>query len=159
MKGSRWVAAAGAAATLLFTGCSSSTELRSTGGQVASATAVAQPVICRVDMKVPGFEVTDTRTVPQADRIGQSVRLRDGAGRKLLLTSGVPGDFAEGATSRGQVAAPGGAEGQLYGAGSVWVITWDEGGPCGTHAVIGNDIGKHGFIVAMSRAGVIQPGD
>lgn len=85
--------------------------------------------------------------------------MRDDAGRRLMLSAGVPGEFAEGATLRGQVPVRGDLEGRLYGAGSVWVLAWDEQGPCGSRVVVGNQVSKHGFIVAMTRAGVLQAGD
>lgn len=125
----------------------------------SAVTASTEPVRCSVGTRVPGFQVTDSHAVPEPDRVGLSVRMRDPAGHKLVFTAGVPGDFAEGATSLGQVSVMGGLEGQIYGAGSVWVLTWNEGGPCGLHSAIGNDVSKRGFIVAMTNAGVMQPGD
>jgi hypothetical protein len=159
LKGSsRWVAAALAAATLLLAGCSGTRDPNAIE-QVSPSLLTVQPVECHIGIRVPGFDVVDQSRVPMPDRVGLTVKMTDAAGRKVLLKAGLPGDFAEGATPLGQVSVVGGLEGWLYGAGSVWVLTWDSGGPCGPHVAIGNDISKYGFVVAMTRAGVMLPGD
>lgn len=88
------------------------------------------------------------------DHVGSRLRSKASGGRTLFFNVGIPGEFAEGAELRGVISVLDGHEGNLYGAGSVWILTWNEGGPCGANVVIGNGFSRGGFLATLTGSGL-----
>lgn len=129
-------------------------------GSPDPAPEISIPPECEIDVDKPeGFRQASHRHVEYDDHVGSRLKFQDGRGRSLFYNAGIPGEFAEGADLRSTVPLLNGDDGSLYGAGSVWILTWDEGGPCGDHVVIGNGFTESGFVVTMTSAGLLEPGD
>jgi hypothetical protein len=81
---------------------------------------------------------------------------RDEAGRELHAFAGIPGEFGEGLPDAGTVVLVGGEIGRLAGGvHRVWVLVWDEGGPCDPKVVLGRGFERRAFLETLERAGVI----
>jgi len=127
------------------------------GRETAASHFALSPQTCTGDAPTPaGFRVSGRERVPQPGHVGTRIVMTDGWGRALHYEIGIAGEFAEGTTPRGPVTVLGGYEAQMYGAGSVWTVIWEEGGSCGDRVVIGNGISRRGFVEVMSEAGVIE---
>ncbi|MGH2658435.1 MAG: hypothetical protein ACRDHS_01925 [Actinomycetota bacterium] len=105
-----------------------------------------------------GFRSTETFEDPSADRVGVRLSFRDDQGRELHVFAGIRGEFGEGLPLASQVRLTSGEEVRLLGKEETWVIAWDSGGPCGSHAVVGNGFAKQRFIDVLEESGVIAPG-
>jgi len=115
---------------------------------------------CQTELAAPrGFRLVSHQHVEYDDHLGSRLRLKAPHGRTLFYNVGIPGEFAEGADLRGVTSVLDDHEANLYGAGSVWVLTWDEGGPCGANVVIGNGFAKRVFLATLTGAGLLNPGD
>jgi hypothetical protein len=102
-----------------------------------------------------GFKVTETVEERYRDHIGVRITFGDERGRRLHYFTGVPGEYGEGLPVAGSAHVASGADVSLIGKDQTWVIAWDTGGLCGSHAVIGNGFTKEGFIKALQSSGVI----
>lgn len=105
-----------------------------------------------------GFRSTETFEDPSADGVGVRLSFRDDQGRELHIFAGIRGEFGEGLPLASQVRLASGEEVRLLGKEETWVIAWDWGGPCGSHAVVGNGFAKQAFIDVLEESGVITPG-
>jgi len=103
--------------------------------------------------------VVSHQHVEYGDHVGSRLRSKAPGGRTLFFNVGIPGEFAEGAELRGVTSVLDGHEGSLYGAGSVWILTWNEGGPCGASVVVGNGLSRDDFLATLTGSGLINPQD
>jgi hypothetical protein len=114
------------------------------------------PMNCpAIAMAPSGFNVTETVEERYPDHIGVRVTFTDDHGRLLHSFAGVPGEFGEGLPVDGSVRLVSGQDVSLIGKGRTWIIAWDTGGLCGSHALIGNGFTKEAFIKALNASGVI----
>jgi len=128
------------------------------GGAASQPTPTSERSTCEVSFVTPpGFERTDTFEEPYPDRIGVRLGFRDEAGRELHAFAGIPGEFGEGLADAGTVVLVGGGIGRLAGGvHRVWVLVWDEGGPCDPKVVLGRGFERRAFLDTLERAGVIS---
>jgi hypothetical protein len=127
------------------------------GGAASQPTPTSERSTCEVSFVTPpGFERTDTFEEPYPDRIGVRLGFRDEAGRELHAFAGIPGEFGEGLPDAGTVVLATGRIGRLAGGvHRVWVLAWDEGGPCDPRVVLGRGFDRRAFLETLERAGVI----
>jgi hypothetical protein len=127
-----------------------------TGRTAEQQTALPSPTKCGALAVAPsGFKVTETVEERYPDHIGIRITFRDDRGRRLHSFTGVPGEYGEGLPVAGSAHLASGEDVSLIGKDQTWVIAWDTGGLCGTHALIGNGFTKEGFIKALKVSGVI----
>lgn len=135
-------------ALLVVAGC--------TGRTAGQPAARPSPIRCsRVAVAPSGFKVTETVEERYLDHIGVRITFGDERGRHLHYFTGVPGEYGEGLPVAGSAQLASGDDVSLIGKDLTWVIAWDTGGLCGSHAVIGNGFTKEGFIKALRASGVI----
>jgi hypothetical protein len=89
-----------------------------------------------------------------ADHVGVRLGYRDELGRELHAFAGIPGEFGEGLPAAGEVELAPGVTGLLSGSGTVWVVEWEEGGPCDPRAALGNGFEREAFLEVVEDAGV-----
>lgn len=125
-------------------------------GQAPEA-APAGPPVCDARFAPPaGFEPTETFKEEYPDRIGVRLGYADGEGRELHAFAGIPGEFGEGLPDAGIVTLSGGRTGQLSGGpNAVWVVSWDEDGPCDPRAVLGSGFGRRAFLAILEGSGLV----
>jgi hypothetical protein len=123
------------------------------GGERASEPAPT-PTCTPVPEPPAGFEQTERFEDPYGDHVGVRLGFRDADGRELHAFAGIPGEFGEGLPVVAQVTV-GDAGGALLGEGSVWVLSWDEGGPCGTHAVLASGFSEQEFRRLLADHGMV----
>lgn len=129
------------------------------GATPESASVPTDQPKCEAGFVPPvGFRATETFEDPSADRVGVRLSFRDDQGRELHVFAGIRGEFGEGLPLAGPLELGSGEEVLLLGEDETWVIAWDLGGPCGSHAVVGNGFAKQGFIDVLEASGVIAPG-
>lgn len=130
----------------------------------ADATGVARPtdepiheaLRCSVVFAVPsGYRHTETTVVPEPGRLAIRESYRDRKGRGLHVSAGIVGEFGEGARTVEEFDLLGGRVARLYGAGDVWVLTWDEGGPCGFRTVTGSGMDRERFVRILEIGGLV----
>lgn len=134
-------------ALLIVAGC--------TGRTAGQPAARPSPKCSRVAVAPSGFKVTETVEERYPDHIGVRITFGDERGRRLNYFTGVPGEYGEGLPVSGSAQLASGDDVSLIGEDLTWVIAWDTGGLCGSHAVIGNGFTKEGFIKALRASGVI----
>jgi len=105
-----------------------------------------------------GFRSIQTFEDPSADRVGVRLSFRDDQGRELHVFAGIRGEFGEGLPLASQVRLASGEEVRLLGKEETWVIAWDTGGLCGSHAVLGNGFTEAEFVGLLQESGVVTPG-
>jgi hypothetical protein len=127
------------------------------GGAATQPTPTSERSTCEVSFVTPpGFERTDTFEEPYPDRIGVRLGFRDETGRELHAFAGIRGEFGEGLPDAGTVELATGAIGRLSGGvHRVWVLVWDEGGPCDPRVVLGRGFDRRAFLEMLQRAGVV----
>jgi hypothetical protein len=115
------------------------------------------PPVCDTRFAPPdGFEPTETFKEEYPDRIGVRLGYADGAGRELHAFAGIPGEFGEGLPEAGTVRLAGGRNGQLTGGpNDVWVVSWEEDGPCDPRAVLGSGFDRRTFLATLERSGLV----
>jgi hypothetical protein len=112
-------------------------------------------VVCNVRFAAPaGFEPLEPFEERYPDHVGVRLGFRDDRRREFHVFAGIPGEFGEGLPSAGSVGLTGGRSGSLAGRVHVWVLTWEEGGPCDPRAVIGNGFSRDEFHAALVDAGL-----
>jgi hypothetical protein len=128
------------------------------GGAASQPPPTSDRPTCEVSFVTPpGFERTDTFEEPYPDRVGVRLGFRDEAGRELHAFAGIPGEFGEGLPDAGTVVLVGGGIGRLAGGvHRVWVLVWDEGGPCDPKVALGRGFERRAFLETLERAGVIS---
>lgn len=117
------------------------------------------PPVCGAPFAPPaGFEPTETFKEEYPDRIGVRLGYADGDGRELHAFAGIPGEFGEGLPDAGSLRLAGGGSSRLSGGpNEVWVVTWDEGGACDPHAVLGSGFDRRAFVAVLQRSGLVAP--
>ena len=115
------------------------------------------PPVCDVRFVPPtGFEPTETFEEKYPDRIGVRLGYADGRGRELHAFAGIPGEFGEGLPEAGTVMLAGGWTGRISGGpNGVWVVSWDEDGPCDPRAVLGSGFGRLAFLSVLEDSGLV----
>jgi hypothetical protein len=103
----------------------------------------------------PGFETVQTFEEPYPDHIGTRVSLRNKAGRRLFWFAGIPGEYGEGLPAAGRMRVVSDGRVPLIGSDTTWVVSWDEGGVCGSRALLGNGFSKARFIQLLRRSGIV----
>jgi hypothetical protein len=127
-------------AAIALAGCSAPDEL---------------PVVCDVRFAAPaGFDPLEPFEEEYTDHVGVRLGFRDARGREFHVFSGIPGEFGEGLPAAGSVPLTEGRSGSLAGRAEVWVLTWEEGGPCDPRAVLGNGFTREEFDAALADAGL-----
>jgi hypothetical protein len=112
-------------------------------------------VVCGVRFAAPaGFDPLEPFEEQYADHVGLRLGFRDERGREFHVFAGIPGEFGEGLPAAGSVALTEGRSGDLAGRAEVWVLTWEEGGPCDPRAVLGNGFTREEFQAALADAGL-----
>jgi hypothetical protein len=115
-------------------------------------------VVCSVRFAAPaGFGPLEPFREQYADHVGVRLGFRDDRAREFHVFSGIPGEFGEGLPAAGSVALTEGRSGDLAGRAEVWVLTWEEGGPCDPRAVLGNGFTREEFQAALADAGLAPP--
>lgn len=127
------------------------------GGAASQPTSTSERLTCEVSFVTPpGFERTDTFEEPYPDRIGVRLGFRDEGGRELHAFAGIRGEFGEGLPDAGTVELAAGGIGRLAGGvHRVWVLVWDEGGPCDPRVVLGRGFDRPAFLETLQRAAVV----
>jgi hypothetical protein len=127
------------------------------GGAASQPTPTSERSACEVSFVTPpGFERTDAFEEPYPDRIGVRLGFRDEAGRELHAFAGIRGEFGEGLPDAGTVELATGGIGRLAGGSHrVWVLLWDEGGPCDPRVVLGRGFDRRTFLDTLRRAGIV----
>jgi hypothetical protein len=145
----RWTGVVMLAALTATTAC------RAGAADEPRATHRAERPTCEATFRRPaGYRLVDTHEVNLRDHIGVRLAFRDRRHRQLYVFSGVPGEFGEGLPPTEVLTL--GTEDRVWlvGRRGTWVVAWDEGGPCGSRAVIGDGLTKEAFLRALRRAGV-----
>jgi hypothetical protein len=116
-------------------------------------------VMCDVRFAAPsGFEPLDPFEERYPDHVGVRLGFRDDGGRDFHVFAGIPGEFGEGLPAAGSLGLTEGRSGDLAGRALVWVLTWEEGGPCDPRAVLGTGFSRKDFHAALVEAG-LAPGE
>ena len=115
------------------------------------------PPVCDARFAPPaGFEPTAAFKEEYPDRIGVRLGYADENGREVHAFAGIPGEFGEGLPDAGVLRLAGGERGRLSGGpNEVWVVTWDEGGPCDPRAVLGSGFHRRAFVAVLEAAGLV----
>ncbi|HJS27450.1 MAG TPA: hypothetical protein VJ913_10035 [Actinomycetota bacterium] len=117
-----------------------------------------EPIACAPMFEAPtGFEALGSFEEEYPDHVGVRLGYRDQEGRELHAFAGIPGEFGEGLPDSGDVALTHGRTGDLFGHGNVWVLVWDEGGPCDPRAVLANGFDRRSFLACLERSGIVAP--
>jgi hypothetical protein len=113
------------------------------------------PVVCGVRFAAPAdFDPLEPFEEEYPDHVGVRLGFRDEGGREFHVFAGIPGEFGEGLPAAGSVPLTEGRNGNLAGRVEVWVLTWEEGGPCDPRAVLGNGFTREEFDAALIDAGL-----
>jgi hypothetical protein len=124
-------------------------------GLGSCAVADDPPVVCNVRFAAPAaFEPLEPFEEEYPDHVGVRLGFRDDREREFHVFAGIPGEFGEGLPPAGSVGLTGGRNGSLAGRALVWVLTWEEGGPCDPRAVLGNGFSREEFHAALVDAGL-----
>ncbi len=111
---------------------------------------------CEPEPRPPvAFDRRSAFTVEEADHVGVRATYRDPRGRKLVVASGITGEFGEGQPSAGTVPLAGGGQAQVLGVGRAWTAVWAAAPPCATRAIIGHGFDRAGFVRVLQRMGVV----
>lgn len=114
--------------------------------------------ICELGFPPPrGFSVLETVEIPEADHVGVRTSYRDQDGRELHFTSGISGEFTEGAAAQGILTVSTGARAGLFGGARDWLLMWTEDGPCTVRTAAGNGFGREEFLEELVHVGVLGP--
>jgi len=117
------------------------------------------PVVCNVRFAAPaGFEPLEPFEERYADHVGVRLGFRDDRRREFHVFAGIPGEFGEGLPAAGSMGLTEGRSGDLAGRVHVWVLTWEEGGPCDPRAVLGTGFSRTEFQAVLVDAG-LAPAD
>lgn len=117
---------------------------------------MAEPIRCESAFHAPtGFEARKPFQETLRDHIGYRVEYRDDSGRSLYYFSGIAGEFGEGLPPVKVFRLVTGQRSWLIGKERTWVIAWDTGGLCGSHALFGSPFTQHEFVGVLRESGVI----
>ena len=127
-------------------------------GPAPEASPPAPPVCDSRFVPAAGFEPTETFKEEYPDRIGVRLGYADREGRELHAFAGIPGEFGEGLPDAGTLALAGGRTGRLSGGpNDVWVVSWEEDGPCDPRAVLGSGFDRRAFLAILEGSGLVVP--
>ncbi|HET7237004.1 MAG TPA: hypothetical protein VFK59_11315 [Actinomycetota bacterium] len=110
--------------------------------------------VCDVSIEPTGWQALPAFRERYADHVGVRLGFRDGLGRELYAFAGIPGEFGEGMPAAGEVELAPGLVGRLSGSGVVWVVEWEEGGPCDPRVALGNGFEREEFLDVVEEAGI-----
>jgi hypothetical protein len=102
-----------------------------------------------------GFLPSQSDRVPQLSAIGVRESFVDDDGREIHLTSGIEGEFGEGAPTAGELEVSTGQTGTLLGSGSDWILVWSLHPPCAKQTVGAAGFAREAFVDALRRMGVL----
>jgi hypothetical protein len=128
------------------------------GAGPAPEASLPAPPVCDPRFAPPaGFEPTETFKEGYPDRIGVRLGYADGEGRELHAFAGIPGEFGEGLPAAGTVTLTGGRTGRLSGGpNEVWVLSWEQDGPCDPRAVLGSGFDRRAFLAILEGSGLVD---
>ncbi len=116
------------------------------------------PIKCEATFLAPnGFEARKPFEEKFPDHIAYRLEYRDDRNRELYYFAGIRGEFGEGLPSVKVLRLTTGERAWLIGKARTWVISWDTGGICGSHAVIGYGFTERGFTAMLRETEVIAP--
>jgi hypothetical protein len=123
----------------------------------AAGSTPSDPPVCDARFAPPsGFEPTERYEEEYPDRIAVRLGYADGQGRELHAFAGIPGEFGEGLPDAGSVTLAGGRFGRLSGGpNQVWVVAWEQDGPCDPRAVLGSGFDRRAFLEVLEGSGLL----
>ena len=145
-----------AACLVLTPGCQGG----SGGGRSPGPGSSPSPQACRV-LYAPPPGYLPTGVVRQSPERGGGVResFADRHDNALHLTSGIEGEFGEGATSVETLPVAGERPATLYGGRESWVLVWQlDASRCVTQTVGADGVDRDAFMQLLRRMGVVGSG-